>query len=35
MSISGAPEATSVSHPDDFPAQYDPAATEAAIYERW
>ena len=21
--------------PDDLPAQYDPAATEAAIYERW
>ena len=35
MSISGAPESTSVTQPDDFPAQYDPAATEAAIYERW
>ena len=21
--------------PDDFPAQYDPASTEAAMYERW
>jgi len=35
MSISGAPESTSVTSPDDFPAQYDPAATEAAIYARW
>jgi len=35
MSISGAPESTSVTAPDDFPAQYDPAATEAAIYARW
>ena len=35
MSISGAPESTSVTTPDDFPAQYDPAATESAIYQRW
>src|SRR5258708_14416631 len=35
MSISGAPESESVSAPDDFPAQYDPAATESAIYARW
>ncbi len=35
MSISGAPESTSVTAPDDFPAHYDPAATEAAIYARW
>src|ERR1700737_1055953 len=35
MSISGAPERSSVTAPDEFPAQYDPAATEAAIYERW
>jgi valyl-tRNA synthetase len=37
MSISDTSEPTSSSAPapDDFPAQYDPAATEAAIYERW
>ena len=35
MSISGAPESTSVTAPDDFPAQYDPAATEATIYAPW
>jgi valyl-tRNA synthetase len=29
------PPPTSASPPDDFPAQYDPTATEAAIYERW
>ena len=26
---------TAVMQPDDFPAQYDPGATEPAIYERW
>ena len=35
MSISGAPQSESIATPDDFPAQYDPAATESAIYERW
>src|SRR3981081_3899426 len=37
MSISDTTESrpTSENTPDDFPAQYDPAATEAAIYERW
>ena len=30
-----APETLPVAAPDDFPAQYDPAATEAAIYARW
>ena len=30
-----APESTSANTPDDFPAQYDPGATEAAIYARW
>jgi valyl-tRNA synthetase len=37
MSISDATETRRLSEPapDDFPAQYDPAATEAAIYERW
>ncbi len=35
MSISSAPESTSERAPDDFPAQYDPASTEAAIYARW
>lgn len=35
MSISGPEVSESVSPPDDFPAQYDPASTEAAIYERW
>src|SRR5258705_3437200 len=37
MSISDAtePTAASASTPDDFPAQYDPAANEARIYERW
>src|SRR5882672_5230600 len=35
MSISGAPETESVTAPDDFSAQYDPAATESAIYARW
>ncbi|MDB4881197.1 MAG: valine--tRNA ligase, partial [Gemmatimonadetes bacterium] len=34
MSIS-APSSPSVTAPDDFPAQYDPASTEPAIYERW
>jgi valyl-tRNA synthetase len=37
MSISDTTESRPLSGntPDDFPAQYDPAATEAAIYERW
>ena len=35
MSISADIKPESVSAPDDFPAQYDPAATEAAIYARW
>src|SRR5471030_1264033 len=35
MTISGAPESESATTPDDFPAQYDPAATEPAIYARW
>src|SRR4051794_16200993 len=37
MSISDTsdPSRTSASAPDDFPAQYDPASTEPAIYERW
>ena len=35
MSISGEIAPESVNAPDDFPAQYDPAATESAIYERW
>ena len=35
MSISEVPQSESMSTPDDFPAQYDPGATEAAIYERW
>jgi valyl-tRNA synthetase len=37
MSISGATESMSAAPPapDDFPAQYDPASTEAAIYARW
>ena len=35
MSFSGALDSDSVTAPEDFPAQYDPAATEAAIYERW
>src|SRR4051812_39342633 len=37
MSISDASELrpTSAPLPDDFPAQYDPAATEPRIYERW
>ncbi|MEP6620071.1 MAG: valine--tRNA ligase [bacterium] len=35
MSNPGEAAPESVSAPDDFPAQYDPAATEAAIYERW
>jgi valyl-tRNA synthetase len=36
MSISDTTEPTSASAaPDDFPAQYDPAATEARIYARW
>ena len=30
-----APETLPVAAPDDFSAQYDPAATEAAIYARW
>jgi valyl-tRNA synthetase len=35
MSISDLSKSTTVSAPDDFPAQYDPASTEPAIYERW
>jgi valyl-tRNA synthetase len=37
MSISDAtePPPASAPAPDDFPAQYDPAANEARIYERW
>jgi valyl-tRNA synthetase len=35
MTIAGAPGPDSVITPEDFPAQYDPAATEAVIYERW
>jgi valyl-tRNA synthetase len=37
MSISDTsePMPASTPAPDDLPAQYDPAATEAAIYERW
>jgi valyl-tRNA synthetase len=35
MSISDASEPTSATLPDDFPAQYDPAANEPRIYERW
>jgi valyl-tRNA synthetase len=37
MSITDTSEPTSAdaSAPDDFPAQYDPAATEPAIYKRW
>jgi valyl-tRNA synthetase len=35
MSISETSEPTSASPPDDFPAQYDPAATEPRIYQRW
>src|SRR5437763_17157077 len=37
MSISDTTESRSLSGstPDDLPAQYDPAATEAVIYERW
>jgi valyl-tRNA synthetase len=37
MSISdtSAHAAPSAAAADDFPAQYDPAATEAALYERW
>jgi valyl-tRNA synthetase len=37
MSLSDTTESRPMSAhtPDDFPAQYDPAATEAAIYERW
>ena len=35
MSISEALDPSSVTSPDDFPAVYDPASTEAAIYERW
>jgi len=31
MSISGAPQSASITTPDDFPAQYDPRATESAI----
>ena len=30
-----APETVSAPTSDDFPAQYDPAATEGAIYARW
>src|SRR4051812_11736384 len=35
MSISSPIEPTSAPDPDEIPAQYDPAATEPAIYERW
>ena len=35
MSHTGTEQPESVSAPDDFPAQYDPATTEAAIYARW
>jgi valyl-tRNA synthetase len=35
MSIPGSSESTSANTPDDFPAQYDAASTERAIYERW
>ena len=35
MSISAPASPASPAEPDDFPAQYDPAATEPAIYERW
>ena len=37
MSISDTTESRPMSEntPDDFPAQYDPAATEPLIYERW
>ena len=34
MSTSGTTEPAS-SAPDELPAQYDPARTESAIYERW
>ena len=35
MSISDTTDSPSATAPDGLPAQYDPAATEAAIYERW
>src|SRR3954463_4976138 len=37
MSISDTslPAPSSAGQPDDFPAQYSPAATEPRIYERW
>ena len=35
MAISETSEPTSAPLPDDFPAQYDPAANEPRIYERW
>ena len=37
MSISDTtePSPAGATAPDDFPAQYDPASTEARIYERW
>jgi valyl-tRNA synthetase len=35
MTTTSTPDSESVATPDDFPAQYDPAATEAAIYARW
>ena len=35
MSTPGSTEPESVPSPDDFSAQYDPAATEAAIYQQW
>ncbi|MES2177342.1 MAG: valine--tRNA ligase [Gemmatimonadota bacterium] len=35
MSFTATTEPESVNAPDEFPAQYDAAATEAAIYARW
>src|SRR5215212_4439771 len=35
MSISDTTEPTAPPPPDDFPAQYDPGANEARIYEGW
>ena len=35
MSLSSTAQPASVTAPDDFPAQYDPASTEPAIYARW
>jgi hypothetical protein len=35
MTIPGTTDPTASSAPDGLPAQYDPAGTESAIYERW